>query len=264
MRISRAGFFRSTTKRTYTATPLSFFRARIKHTDSNKSSLLLTRFRFVSNEAQRQSFQFSQAFNTISSHLPNPKREEKPVFPAKLNSSGWPGKEHSDPRVIGCKIKHSGINPQYHDSCAWPQIGNNRRNRDAEPSMREYARQAEWTDLPQTPAALYEETADPGASIGKSEVLENSAAANPKSSNSPRQAAPFESLLGEILPPVSQQMSKKALTLLIMDLAKDQDLSTKERHRYVKALIRLLLKRGSLKPRDSRATSPPLESKPAT
>jgi hypothetical protein len=102
--ISTAGFFRSTTKKTYTATPLSFFRARIKRTDSNKSSLLLTRFRFVSNEAQRQSVPFSQAFSTISSHLPNPKREEKPIFPAKLNSSGWPGNEQSDPRVIGCKI----------------------------------------------------------------------------------------------------------------------------------------------------------------
>jgi hypothetical protein len=100
--------------------------------------------------------------------------------------------------------------------------------------------------------------------MGNSEVLENSSAANPKSSNSPHHAAPFESLLGEILPPVSQPMSKKALTLLILDLAKDQDLSTKERHRYVKALIRLLLKRGSLKPRDSRGASPPLESKPET
>ena len=158
--------------------------------------------------------------------------------------------------------KVSTSNTALTDSCASQLVSQQRYQPDAAKTEKELFRQIDLSGIPPA-SVLQDQSTLNGINFRNSSAFETHSSANLKTVASPTICTSFESLLGEILPPVAQSISKRDLSLLILDLAKDQDLSIKERHRYVKALIRLLLKRGSLKPRESRDSSPPFEAKTA-
>ena len=191
------------------------------------------------------------------------KREETPRLPLKANSGGWYSQEKTDSKVVYLHHQLSAINVPRQDINR--RTLNHQELEDWEIANwnTEQLRQIDCRDVSQAEKLQKEDSVELCNDLGgKSADLYNTSPSNLRGAMSPKKTTPFESLLTEILPPVSQSISKKDLALLITDLAKDQDLSVKERHRYVKALIRLLLKRGSLKPRKSRDTSPSTQSMP--